>query len=88
MRMRAARMYGYKEALQLEEVPVPDIGSDEVLIKVAAAGMCRSDFQLVDGYFREIFRCRSLSHQGTRWRARSPRWVPMCRDRPACRRAS
>lgn len=53
MRMRAARMYGYKEALQLEEVPVPDIGSDEVLIKVAAAGMCRSDFQLVDGYFQE-----------------------------------
>jgi len=53
MQMRAARMYGYKEPLRLEEIPVPDIGSDEVLIKVAAAGMCRSDFQLVDGYFQE-----------------------------------
>lgn len=53
MQMRAARMYGYKEPLRLEEIPVPDIGSDEVLLKVAAAGMCRSDFQLVDGYFQE-----------------------------------
>jgi alcohol dehydrogenase, propanol-preferring len=53
MRMRAARMYGYDEALRLEKIPVPNIESDEVLIKVAAAGMCRSDFQLVNGYFRE-----------------------------------
>jgi propanol-preferring alcohol dehydrogenase len=53
MQMRAARMHGYKEPLRLEEIPVPDIGSDQVLIKVAAAGMCRSDFQLVDGYFQE-----------------------------------
>ena len=53
MQMRAARMYGYNEPLRLEEIPIPDIASDEVLVKVAAAGMCRSDFQLVNGYFRE-----------------------------------
>ncbi len=52
MQMRAARMYGYHEPLRLEEISVPDIGSDEVLIKVAAAGMCSSDFQLVDGISR------------------------------------
>jgi propanol-preferring alcohol dehydrogenase len=46
-------MHGYKEPLRLEEIPVPDFGPDEVLLKVAAAGMCRSDFQLVDGYFHE-----------------------------------
>ncbi|MFC3572090.1 NAD(P)-dependent alcohol dehydrogenase [Streptomyces yaanensis] len=49
--MRAARMYGYNQPLVLEEVPTPDIGPDEVLIKVGAAGMCRTDVQLVDGYF-------------------------------------
>ena len=49
--MRAARMYGYKQPLRLEDVPIPNIGPDEVLIKVGAAGMCRTDFQLVDGYF-------------------------------------
>jgi len=46
-------MHGYKEPLRLEEIPVPDFGPDEVLVKVAAAGMCRSDYQLVDGYFHE-----------------------------------
>ncbi|MEV0232003.1 NAD(P)-dependent alcohol dehydrogenase [Nonomuraea sp. NPDC050786] len=50
--MRAARMHGYNQPLVLEEVPTPDIGPDEVLVKVRAAGMCRTDVQLVDGYFR------------------------------------
>lgn len=53
MKMRAARMHGYNEDLRIEEVPVPEISSTEVLVKVAATGMCRSDFQLVDGYFKE-----------------------------------
>jgi propanol-preferring alcohol dehydrogenase len=51
MTMRAARMYGYKQPLRLEEVDVPRIESDEVLVKVGAAGMCRTDYQLIDGYF-------------------------------------
>jgi propanol-preferring alcohol dehydrogenase len=53
MKMRAARMHGYHQPWRLEEVPVPEIGADEVLVKVAATGMCRSDFQLADGYFKE-----------------------------------
>src|SRR5262245_52828413 len=51
MQMRAARMYGYNEPLRLEEIDVPQIGPDEVLVKVAATGMCRSDCQLMEGYF-------------------------------------
>lgn len=51
--MRAARMHGYEQPLVLEDVPVPDFGADEVLLKVTAAGMCRTDVQLVDGYFRK-----------------------------------
>ncbi|OBK92631.1 alcohol dehydrogenase [Mycobacterium asiaticum] len=51
--MRAARMHGYNQPLQIDEVPVPDVGRDQVLIKVAATGMCRSDYQLLDGYFRD-----------------------------------
>jgi propanol-preferring alcohol dehydrogenase len=50
--MRAARMYGYNQPLKLEDIPIPDIAPDEVLVKVGAAGMCRTDFQLVEGYFR------------------------------------
>lgn len=51
--MRAARMHGYEQPLVLDDVPVPDFGADEVLLKVTAAGMCRTDVQLVDGYFRK-----------------------------------
>jgi len=50
-KMRAARMYGYRQPLVLEEIPIPDIGPSEVLVKVGGAGMCRTDFQLIDGYF-------------------------------------
>jgi alcohol dehydrogenase, propanol-preferring len=51
--MRAARMYGYNEPLRLEEIEVPDTGPDDVLVKVAATGMCRSDCQLIEGYFTQ-----------------------------------
>jgi alcohol dehydrogenase, propanol-preferring len=53
MQMRAARMHGYNEPLRLEEIPVPDIGPEDVLVKVAATGMCRSDCQLIEGYFTQ-----------------------------------
>ncbi|MCV7042344.1 alcohol dehydrogenase [Mycolicibacterium moriokaense] len=49
--MRAARMHAYQQPLTLEEIPIPDIGPTEVLVKVGGAGMCRTDFQLIDGYF-------------------------------------
>src|SRR5262249_20345968 len=53
IQMRAARMYGYKQPLVIEEVPLPDVAADEVLLKVSAAGMCRTDFQMLDGYFKD-----------------------------------
>jgi alcohol dehydrogenase, propanol-preferring len=51
--MKAARMHGYHQPLVLEEVPVPEMAADEILLKVGAAGMCRTDVQLVDGYFQK-----------------------------------
>jgi propanol-preferring alcohol dehydrogenase len=51
--MLAARMYGYKQPLVLEEVKNPEITGNQILVRVEAAGMCRTDFQLVDGYFKE-----------------------------------
>jgi D-arabinose 1-dehydrogenase-like Zn-dependent alcohol dehydrogenase len=51
--MKAARMREYGEALILENIPIPDIQPDEILVNVKACGMCRSDVQLIDGYFRK-----------------------------------
>lgn len=51
--MKAARLHEYGKALVLEDVPIPDIQPDEILVQVKACGMCRSDAQLMDGYFRK-----------------------------------
>ena len=51
--MKAARMHEYGKPLILEEVPVPEIQPDEILVQVKACGMCRSDAQLIDEYFRK-----------------------------------
>jgi len=74
---------GYKEPLRLEEIPVPDIGSDEVLIKVAAARMCRSNFQLVDGYFQEGLPVSFLITPGHEVAGTIAALGGMCRDRLA-----
>ena len=46
--MRAARFWG-KEDIHLEEVPVPEIGHGEALIKVGYAGICGSDMWIYSG---------------------------------------
>src|SRR5215475_6079750 len=51
--MKAARMHEYGKPPVLENVPVPEIHLDEILVQVKACGMCRSDVQLIDGYFRK-----------------------------------
>ena len=50
--MKAARIHDYNRPIVLEDIPVPDIQPDEILVNVKACGMCQSDVQLVDGYFR------------------------------------
>ena len=41
------------EALQARDVPVPEPGAGEVLIKVKACGVCRTDLHVVDGELPE-----------------------------------
>lgn len=47
--MLAARLHVPSRTLRLEEVPRPQPGPGEVLIKVEAAGVCLSDVHLLDG---------------------------------------
>jgi alcohol dehydrogenase, propanol-preferring len=56
--MLAAQMHGYKQPLVLEDVKVPEILPDQVLVRVGGAGMCRSDVQLIDGYFAEALQTK------------------------------
>jgi 2-desacetyl-2-hydroxyethyl bacteriochlorophyllide A dehydrogenase len=47
--MLAARYTASDKVLKVMEVPVPEPGPTEVLVKVAACGICLSDVHLIDG---------------------------------------
>lgn len=46
--MKAAVFYR-KNDLRIEEIPIPEISADEVLIKVHACGICGTDLHIFDG---------------------------------------
>ena len=47
--MKAVRFHGSAEGLRVESVPVRAPGPDEVLVKVAACGLCGSDVHFLEG---------------------------------------
>ncbi|MDE0389825.1 MAG: zinc-dependent alcohol dehydrogenase family protein, partial [Rhodospirillales bacterium] len=51
--MRAMVYRGNDPALSLEERPVPEPGAGEVLVRVTACGVCRTDLHVVDGDLTE-----------------------------------
>jgi 6-hydroxycyclohex-1-ene-1-carbonyl-CoA dehydrogenase len=46
--MKAAVFYGPNQPLKVEEVPTPVIGPGEILVKVAACGLCHTDLSYID----------------------------------------
>ncbi|MDP8228858.1 MAG: zinc-binding dehydrogenase [Candidatus Electryoneaceae bacterium] len=46
--MKAAVFYGPKQPLKVEEVPTPKPGPGEILVKVAACGVCHTDMHYID----------------------------------------
>ncbi|MGY2129512.1 zinc-binding dehydrogenase [Blastococcus sp. SYSU DS0617] len=49
--MRAQRFYKATGEWAIEDVPIPEPGPGQVLIKVAYCGICHSDLSLIDGVF-------------------------------------
>lgn len=48
--MLAAKMYGQND-FRVEEVPVPEIGDEEILLKIQAAAICGTDVRMINnGY--------------------------------------
>src|SRR3954452_12756042 len=50
-KMRAQRFYKATRKYRVEDVPIPEPGPGEVLIKVEYCGICHSDLSLIDGVF-------------------------------------
>jgi propanol-preferring alcohol dehydrogenase len=47
--MKAVRFYGAGKPLKLEDVEIPKISDEEVLVRVKAAGICHTDLHFLDG---------------------------------------
>ncbi len=47
--MQAAVMQDFGQALALRDMPMPEAGPDEVLLRVQACGVCHSDLHIIDG---------------------------------------
>ena len=52
--MKAAVVREFKQPLVVENVETPAIGSDEVLIKVEACGVCHSDLHIAEGDWPQL----------------------------------
>ncbi|UPJ84369.1 alcohol dehydrogenase catalytic domain-containing protein [Bradyrhizobium sp. 183] len=50
--MHAAVMTGVRDRLEVRDVPLPEIGAEDALVKVVASGICRSDWHLWNGGWR------------------------------------
>ena len=62
--MQAARLYKGEKRLRIEDMPVPDPTGDQVLVRVAAAGVCHSDLHVLDGVFDDFMRFpMTLGHE-------------------------
>ncbi|PSS57917.1 zinc-dependent alcohol dehydrogenase family protein [Pseudomonas sp. BBP2017] len=61
--MRAMVLYTPGQPLQQEDRPVPTPGANQLLIKVLACGVCRTDLHLVDGELPQAVLPRVPGHE-------------------------
>lgn len=76
--MKAAKLYEYDPAmnvqLKIENSPPPTInGPDEVIVKVGAAGLCRTDLHIIEGVWKDIMDVENnllpyiMGHENAGW---------------------
>jgi Zn-dependent alcohol dehydrogenase len=64
MRVRAAVLHAYHEPLEVCELELDPPAAGEVLVRVAAAGVCGSDLHVADGHLGEGRHPIVLGHEG------------------------
>ncbi len=64
--MKAAVTHGAEE-VRIEQIPVPDHEPDQVLVKVAACGICGTDIHIYEGHMRPMWPPYYPFVQGHEW---------------------
>lgn len=64
-RMRAARFTGSTRRLEVTDVPIPEPGPLEALVKVDACGICLSDVHLIDGSIPPLIEVVTPGHESS-----------------------
>lgn len=54
---------GFNQPLREEEVPLPAIGSGDLLIKIQGCGVCYTDVKIASGFFNYITLPRIMGHE-------------------------
>ena len=69
--MRVVRVVSYHQNLQLDEVPEPKIASPlDVIVKIGAAGVCRTDLHILEGQWAEksgVALPYTIGHENAGW---------------------
>jgi alcohol dehydrogenase, propanol-preferring len=47
--MKAVVVHGFGRSLTIDDIPIPDPGPGELLVKVIACGVCHTDLHAADG---------------------------------------
>lgn len=63
--MKAAQLIAFGKPLEIRDVDKPTPKGEEVLIRVAGAGICHSDLHLIEGKFPLPFLPITLGHENT-----------------------
>jgi alcohol dehydrogenase, propanol-preferring len=71
--MKAYRLLEWKSEPQLVDVPEPDPGPGEVLVKIGGAGACHSDIHLMDEFEAGAVPWNPPFHSRSRERRMGPR---------------
>lgn len=61
--MKAVRYHGPNEPLRLEEVPTPEPGPGEVLVRIRAAGICHTELHFLSGLLNLGVAPLTLGHE-------------------------
>jgi NAD+-dependent secondary alcohol dehydrogenase Adh1 len=69
--MKAVRLHAYHKDPELDEVPEPRVsGPHDVIVRIAGAGLCRTDLHIRDGWFAAAVPTElplTLGHENTGW---------------------